>query len=214
MTDAGSREPRLRPVKRPNDMFEGHWGGEDPAVHTRIAHESAAALLARVRAQSDPEIVARLAQFADEQGIDAIAELWANSSPKSLPGALWRVYALRGLIVQQGEATALAFERGRGLSRGIDPVVAGAAQPAGPEEVRTVADEILQGVFHGDFAGALDRAAAFARVCSVGDVDLAHDAEPHDSGRAQALTTRAARLATMAGELTAAAALWRAGSLD
>lgn len=204
----------MRPVKRPNTTFDVQVGGDDPAVLSRIAHESAAALLARVREHPDPQIVERLGRFADDQGIDAIAELWANASARSLPGALWRVYVLRALIVQQGEMTSLAFERGRGLSVGIDPVLAGSAVPAGPDEIATVADEILQGVFRGDFADALERAAAFARVCGLGSVDLAHDADSTEPERARELTLRAARLDALARELVASAKLWRSNSLD
>ncbi|MFM6974307.1 MAG: DNA-directed RNA polymerase subunit beta [Agromyces sp.] len=214
MSDSSGLAGQFRPVKRPNEVFEHYWGGDDPAVSSRIAHESAAALLARVRDNADPAVVTRLAEFADEQGTDAIAELWAQSSPRSLPGALWRVYVIRAFIVQQAEPTALAFERGRAVSPGIDPVVAGSALPAGPDEIRTVADEILHGVFQGDFAGALERAAAFARVCSAGYVDFAHDSDADSAERARSFTVRAARLATIAEELTSCARLWRAGSLD
>lgn len=216
--DASARQPGesapLRPVKRPSGTFDSFEGGDDPAVHTRIAHDSAHALLNRVRQAGDPELVARVTEFADEHGIDTVAELWAHAAAKSLPGALWRVYVLRSLIVQQPESTAFAYDRGHQLSAGIDPVVAGAATPTGPDEIRAVADQILHGVFAGDFGVALDRAAAFARVTSVGCVDLAHDADPSEPQRASELTARASRLALIAEELTACARLWRTNSLD
>ena len=201
-------------MKRPASAFDALEGSDDPAVINRIAHDSAGALLHRVRASGDAELVARVSAFADEVGIDTVAELWAHAGARSLPGALWRVYLLRSLIVQQAEAVALAFERGRAASRGIDPVVAGAAAPAGPEEVRELAEAILHGVFAGDFAGALERAAAFARLCSLGSVDLAHDADATEPQRAHELTTRAARLAVIAEDLVASARLWRLDSLD
>lgn len=204
----------MRPVKRPSGAFDAHVGGEDPALLTRMAHDSATALLARVRASDDPELVARVAEYADEQGIETIAELWAHAAPRSLPGALWRVYLLRSLIVQSAEETALAYERGRLQLQGIDPVVAGAAVPAGPAEIRVMADEMLRGVFSGDFAVALDRSAACARVCAAGCLDLAEDADRTDTERASVLTTRAARLSSIAEELASCARLWRAGSLD
>ena len=204
----------LRPVKRPSSNFDSYEGGDDPAVHTRIAHDSAHALLARVREADDLELLDKVTAFADDHGIDTVAELWSRAAAKSLPGALWRVYVLRSLIVQQPEQTALAYERGRQLSQGIDPVVAGAATPTGPDETRAVADQILHGVFAGDFAVALDRASAFARVCSLGCVDLAHDAEAIEPERARELTARASRLAQIAEELVACARLWRSNSLD
>lgn len=205
---------RMRPVKRPSTAFDTAFGGGDPAVQTRIAHDSAHALLSRVRQSDDLALLDTLTAFADEHGIDTLAELWAAASPRSLPGALWRIHLLRALIVQQSEPTALAYERGCSQHQGIDPVIVGAASPTGPAEIREVADQILHGVFVGDFAVALERAAAFARVASVGCVDLAHDADRTEPERASELTARAARLATIAEELSACARLWRAGSLD
>lgn len=214
MSDFGAADGRIRPVKRPASAFDSLEGSDDPAVISRIAHDSAAALLHRVRSSGDAELVARVTAFADEAGIDTIAELWAHAAARSLPGALWRVYLLRSLIVQQAESVAFAFERGRVQSAGIDPVVAGAAVPAGPEEVRDLAEQILHGVFAGDFAGALERAAAFARICSLGSVDFAHDADATEPHRAREFTARAARLAGIAEDLVASARLWRRDSLD
>ncbi|MFM6975017.1 MAG: DNA-directed RNA polymerase subunit beta, partial [Agromyces sp.] len=73
---------------------------------------------------------------------------------------------------------------------------------------------ILHGIFAGDFAGALDRAAAFARVCSAGNIDEAHDADATEPERARELTARASRLTQMSTELLACARMWRAGALD
>ena len=121
-------------------MFDGYLGAEDPAQLSRVAHDTAAAILARVRADPDPEVVARLVTYTDEHGVDAIAELWSHASARSLPGALWRVYLLRTLIRQDPVGLSLAFQRGTEVSRTIDQVVAGAAIPAGPDEVRDLAD--------------------------------------------------------------------------
>lgn len=198
-------------------MLEGFLGADDPAQQSRIAHDTAAAILSRVRADPDPEVVERLVTYTDEHGIDAIAELWSHASAKSLPGALWRVYLVRTLIVQDPAALSHAFQRGTEVSRTIDQVVAGAAIPTGPEEVRELADRILHGIFTGDFAGALDRAAAFARVASAGFTSLADDADAADAvhpDRPASLTTRALRLTQLADELTSCAKLWRRDALD
>ena len=133
-------------------MFEGYLGADDPAQVSRVAHDTAAAVLSRVRADPDPEVVARLVSYTDEHGIDAIAELWSKASAKSLPGALWRLYLLRTMIRQDAAGVSLAFQRGAEQSHTIDQVVAGAPTPAGPAEVRELADVILRGVFSGDFA--------------------------------------------------------------
>jgi len=198
-------------------MFEGFLGAEDPAHLSRVAHDTAAAVLARVRADPDPEVVARLVTYTDEHGIDAIAELWSQASPKSLPGALWRIYLLRTLIRQDAAGTSLAYQRGTEVSRTIDQVVAGAPVPAGPAEVQQLADAVLRGVFTGDFAVALERAAAFCRVTSAGFASLADDADATDAvhpGRSERLTRRALRLDSLADEFASCARLWRRDSLD
>jgi hypothetical protein len=203
-----------KPTLFTSGMFEAFLGGEDPAQISRVAHETAQALLARVRENPEPEVVDRLVAFTDAHGIDAIAELWSRSPAKSLPGALWRIYLLRLLIRQDAEGTAYLYQRGTEVLRSIDAVVAGAPSPAGPAEITELADRILRGLFEGDFAGALDRAAAFCRVAASGAASVADDREVLDPQRATELTTRALRFTRTAEELTACARLWRSGSLD
>ncbi|WP_394552859.1 DNA-directed RNA polymerase subunit beta [Agromyces sp. MMS24-JH15] len=206
-----------RPTRFRPGAFDAFQGGDDPAQLSRTAHDTAAALLARVRANPDPEILARLVAYTDEHGIDAIAELWSHASPKSLPGALWRIYLLRALIAQDPEGVALAYRRGADASTTIDPVVAGAVTPTGPDEVRELADRILHGLFAGDFAVALERAAAFCRVAATGTAELADDADATDRihpDRPAELTRRALRLTELADDLRACARLWRHDSLD
>jgi hypothetical protein len=203
-----------KPTLFPSGMFEAFLGGDDPAQISRVAHETAHALLARVRSEPDPEVVDRLVAFTDEHGIDALAELWSRSSPKSLPGALWRIYLLRLLIRQDAQGTALFYQRGVDVLSSIDPVVVGAPAAAGPGEVTELADRILRGVFEGDFAVALERAAAFCRVMVAGCVSIADDREKMDPERASELTKRALRLTRTAEELAACARQWRSDSLE
>jgi len=194
--------------------FEAFQGGEDPAAVMRVAHQTAHALMSRARASDDPDIVERLVNYTDDHGIDALAELWARSSPHSLPGALWRLYLIRVLIRQDPEGIALLFQRGTEVLSTIDPIVAGAPLPAGPQEVTDLADRILRGVFDGDFAIALERAAAFCRVTAAGALSVADDQDAASPERATELTTRAQRLVTTADELMACARMSRAHTLD
>lgn len=203
-----------KPTKFSGSKFESMLGADDPAQISRVAHETAGALLSRVRDDPQPEVVERLVAFTDENGIDAIAELWSRASPHSLPGALWSLYLLRTLTRQDAEQSSYLYQRGTEVATSIDPVVAGAPIPTGPAEITALADEILRGVFTGDFAVALERAAAFCRLTALGATSLADDVELVTPSRASALTTKALRLSHMAGELTACAALWRSGSLD
>lgn len=202
-----------RPALFAGHEFSAFQGAADPAVVTQLAHESARDLLSRVRTAGD-DARERAVRFADDNGIDALAELWSHASPHSLPGALWRVYLLRDVIRQQPEHIAVAFERGVHVSPTADAYVAGAPVPTGPHEVGEMADLILHGVFAGDLSDALDRAAAFCRLTSLGDVSLVADIEEHDAEGAVRLTAQAARLGTMAEELTRCARLWRDDSLD
>lgn len=202
-----------KPVRRPAELFDRLFAADDPAEVSRVAHSTAQALLSRVRADPTVDVVERLVAFTDDHGIDDIAELWSRSPARSLPGALWRLYLLQLMIHDDAATAALLFERGRVEMATVDPVVVGAPAPAGPEELVRLIDTILRGLFEGDFAVALDRAAAFCRVQATGATHLADDYENTESERATALTTRALRLSTYADDLTAAAALWRRDAL-
>jgi hypothetical protein len=203
-----------RPVQFTDAEFAAIQGGEDPAVVNRVAHETANALLHRVRQDPDPAVVERLVTYTDVHGIDAIAELWARVGAHTLPGALWRIYLVRTVIRQDPAEIAYLFERGTHTVGTIDQAVAGAEEPTGPAEILTLSDRILHGLYTGDFAVALERGAAFARLAAAGATSVADDSDATADYRAAALTTRAYRLAELAEDLSAAAALWRRDSLD
>lgn len=178
-----------------------------------MAHATASALLERARADETGVSAERMIALAAEQGIDDIAELWANAPARSLPGALWRLYLLQLSIRDDAELTALLYERGRVELQTADAVIAGAPAPATPEELMALVDTILRGVFRGDFAVALDRAASYCRVQAAGAVHLAGDYEATEPERARDLTRRALRLSGYGDDLTASATAWRRGSL-
>ncbi|WP_368497225.1 DNA-directed RNA polymerase subunit beta [Herbiconiux sp. A18JL235] len=203
-----------RPALFDGSAFEAFQGGEDPATINRVAHETAGALLSRVRDDPQPEVIERLLAYTDDHGIDAVAELWARASAHSLPGSLWRIYLLRVLIRQDAEMASYFFERGTEVTAGIDPVVAGAESPTGPKEITELADQILRGLFTGDFAIALERAAAFCRIMAQGCASIADDAEIGAPETASTLTTRALRFETIGDDLSSSAALWRHDGLD
>jgi hypothetical protein len=203
-----------RPTRFPGERFEAYQGGEDPAEILRVAHDSAHALIDRGRATDDSAIVDRLVAFTDQHGVDSLAELWARTSPTSLPGALWRIYLIRAVVRQDATGTSTLFQRGTEVLGTIDAAVAGAVIPTGPAEILALADEILRGVYRGDFGVALDRAAAFCRVMGAGATSIADDQEVLNPERASELTTRALRLSTTAQELTSCGRLWRSGSLE
>ncbi|MFC7432430.1 MULTISPECIES: DNA-directed RNA polymerase subunit beta [unclassified Agrococcus] len=202
-----------RPARYASRWFEQFVGDMDPVARVQLAHETAAALLARVRSDADPDVVRRLLSLAADDGIDSVAELWADARPHSLPGALWRIHLLRTVVAQQPVDVAAHFTAGAARLDTADPVVAGAPTPTGPEEIASLADEILRGVFAGDLALALDRAAAFCRVASAGALVEADARDAYDAEGASRLTVRASRLATLGVDLAASAALQRRDQL-
>lgn len=202
-----------RPVRRPAASFDNLAGSTGAAEKSRIAHATASALIARARADESGESTERLIAFTADHGIDEIAELWSAAPAVSLPGALWRLYLLQLAIHNDPQTVALLYERGRIELATADTVVAGAPAPASPEELVALIDEILRGAFRGDFAIALERAAAFCRVHASGATHVADDYETTEPERASELTTRALRLSSYAKDLTACANAWRAGIL-
>ncbi|GAA1465366.1 DNA-directed RNA polymerase subunit beta [Microbacterium thalassium] len=208
----GSRDFH-KPVRRPAELFDRLFAADDPAEVSRVAHSTAQALLSRVRAEPDARVIERLVAFTDRHGIDDIAELWSRSPAKTLPGALWRLYLLQLMIHHDPGTAALLYQRGRVELRSPDDLVAGAPTPAGPDELVALIDAIMRGVFDGDFAVALDRAASFCRVQASGATHLADDYERTEPDRASDLTTRALRLTDYASDLAACAALWRRDAL-
>lgn len=203
-----------RPVRLPSSAFDVYTGAPDPAETSRAAHETAAALLHRARGTSDPQVVSRLVRYADEYGIDDLAELWSAASAVSLPGALWRLYLIRQLTTKDAETTAYCFRRGVEVDRSISRVVAGAVTPTGPVEIVQLCDTILRGAFTGDAGVALERAAAFCRIMSQGAVALAESSDSTGEQESDAWIRRAARYLELAGDLHAAALRWSDDLLD
>jgi len=203
-----------RPIRRPSASFDNLVGSSDSAETARVAHATASALLTRAREDETGESAERLIAFTSQHGIDDIAELWATAPAISLPGALWRLYLLQLAIHSDPQTCALLYERGRVELPSVDAVVAGAPVPASPEELVALIDEILRGVFQGDFAVALERAVAFCRVQVSGATHVADDYEATEPERATELTARARRLHVFANDLSASAALWRVDGLN
>ncbi|MBQ1443353.1 MAG: hypothetical protein IIZ13_05810 [Renibacterium sp.] len=202
-----------KPVPMAPIDFAAFAGGADPARVSEAAHLAAHALVNHGRASDDPEITARLVSLADQQGLEVIAELWAESPARSLPGALWRLYALRAATQRDPERIAVYFQQGKDTAQ-VSHVVAGVAEPPGAEELKTMTDAILSGAFDGEFDVALERTAAFCRVIALGQSRVADDREFSNEEHASKLTHSAQRLVKTAEDLEHAAGAWRRGELD
>jgi hypothetical protein len=179
-----------------SDFFAQIVGGEDPA-RVREAADRAANLLVRgARTADDPEIAERVLHLAETEGIETIAELWSGSPADSLAGCLWRLFVLRSWVYADPVAVAREFDAGRRTAQ-VAGVVAGVADPPGPDELRTMVDEVLRGIAVSDFADVLFRAAAFARVVATGRATLEESTERH-------ATESVARMLLLAEQLEAA----------
>jgi hypothetical protein len=205
------RRPR-RPTLLGKAALESLDGPPDPAKLVEAAHATASLLVESGRATQDAAARARLVRLVDEVGLDTIAEMWSQRPARSLPGALWRLYALREWVRTEAVEAAFDFSAGR-LAVPVQDVIAGAADPLSPDALRELLDEVLHGVFAGDLAVALERAGAFCRVVVAGRVRRADDLEPGDPLAAAALTRSSASLHDTAADLEAAASLWRTHDL-
>ncbi|CAI9415744.1 hypothetical protein HIDPHFAB_02601 [Nocardioides sp. T2.26MG-1] len=152
-------------------FFEALVGGTDPALVSEAADRAATLLVRGARASDDAAVADRLLHLADTEGIETIAEVWSGAPADSLAGCLWRLYLLRSWVYAEPVAVSREFEAGR-RSAQVARVVAGVADPPGPEQLKAMVDQVLRGIAAGDFADVLLRAAAFARVVATGRASL------------------------------------------
>lgn len=180
----------------------------DPVEMAEAAHRTAAVIVGRGRDNDDPAVADRLVGLVDELGLGTVAELWSHRPARSLPGALWRLYALHEWVRRQPVEVGRAFSAGSAHAD-VYRVIAGVAEPPSPQDLAELTRRILQGVFHGDLAVALERAAAFCHVMSVGLTDPGADASEVCGDRVR----QAARMQCTAADLQACAGAWRRGDL-
>lgn len=208
-----------RPAVVPPAWLDDLVSGPDPMEVAEAAHRTAAVVVGRGRANEDPEVRARLIGLVEELGLATVAGLWADRPARTLPGALWRLYLLNEWVARQGDEVGRAYMAGA-VHAEVYRVIAGVVEPPQPEDLRWLTGIILAGVFEGDLAIALERAAAFCHVMAVGlgGTDaVTPPEEPADGVMDDHTATqarRAARLQVTAQDLQAAARLWRAGELS
>lgn len=238
----GSSPRPSRPGQLAPALLEQMAGGRDPGAINEMAHSSAAALLDRVRHSEDPMVVERVLTVVEREGVDDIAELWSSSPADSLPGVLWRLYMLRTWMRAHRDAIARLWRVGEPVATSAS-AIAGVDQAPTEDDIARLADSILSGAFTGDFAVAMERAAAFTDVVALGlRIEAKHlagqatmlagdtarsgkedsannrnDRNDHAksrAGQAARLMHTAANLFVTAKDFHHAATLWRRGKLE
>jgi hypothetical protein len=172
-------------------------GGASPEARAEVAAATAAVVVQAGRTPGDGD---RFVALADQVGLETLAALWRDADPVSLPGALWALYVLRQWCHTAGAEVTRLWRAGEHLAP-AEAAVAGVGDFADVAAVERVADAVLAGVYQGDLAVALERAAAFFRVVAAGRRELGED------------DVLAQRNDRAAAALSAAAGHWRAGTL-
>ncbi|WP_101523627.1 hypothetical protein [Nocardioides houyundeii] len=182
-----------RPMAPGDKFFDEIESGGDPALLREAADRAAVLMVRGARASGDDAVAERVVHLAETEGLEVLAELWSGSPADSLAGALWRLYLLRSWVYADPERAAVEFEAGRRAAP-VARVVAGVADPPGPEQLRAMVDAVLRGIVQADFADVLHRAAAFAHVVAVGRATR-HDEDGRVRGASHEDTVRMLGLA-------------------
>lgn len=191
ITSSGGGRPHHRPLTPGSGFFEAVETGVDPEQVREAADRAATMLVRGARLEADEAVAERVLHLADTEGLETLAELWSGSPAESLAGALWRLYVLRAWVHRDPAGAAREFEAGKSRAQ-VAHVVAGVADPPGPDELRAMIDDVLRGIAAGDFADVLWRAAAFARVIATGRAAL-HTGPIDESARMLSLAEQLER---------------------
>lgn len=211
-----------RPAQIDPAMLAQIEGGADPQIINEISHTSAAVLLNRVHKTQSQEIVERVLNLVENEGIDVIADLWSSCEAESLPGMLYRLYLLRMSLRTQRESYAEYWHIGEPETTSASAITGIDETPTG-EDIARLADSILSGAFTGDFAIALHRASAFTSIISRGmhkyAEKLSNNTKNYQSSNKNTqkiakILHISANLHTLSCNFKNGAALWKAGKLD
>lgn len=157
------------------------------------------------------------------QGVDEVAELWADSPAGTLPGTLWRLFLLREWLRRDLDLVSRRYATVVDLSRQAEDAperarlrtaLAGARRAPAPEQVREQSDTVLRGQAQGvrALAPVCLLAAGFLRALAAGSQDTWIDDDTDDL--ADHVTRRDSALLRTAQELADAARRAQAGTLS
>jgi len=214
-----------RPARLDPEAAESIEGGVDTAVASELAHRAAQALVGGFpTAPDDPITREGVIAVVAGQGIDDVAELWADSPATTLPGALWRLFLVREWIrrdpalVERRYATVVDLtgpDDDGALASRLDAALAQGRPAIAPEELRQRLDSALAGALEGSvpaLAPLLATTSSFLGALAAGSAPqwIDDDADP----LADRVTRRDSALLATADELADAAARAQAGLLD
>ncbi|WP_128773542.1 hypothetical protein [Actinomyces oricola] len=213
-----------RPARLDPEVAEQIEGSEDTAVSSELAHHAAQALIGGFPGISDDGPITRAGVVAavETQGVDDVAELWADSPATTLPGTLWRLFLLREWIRRDPQLVARRYATVIDLSGADAEAIARfeAARAAGrrapaPEELHARLDTVLAGRLEGSavaLAPVLIACADFLRALARGSNSVWIEDDTDEL--ANRVTLRDSALAATADELTESAKRAAAGLLD
>ena len=214
-----------RPARLDPEAAESIEGGVDTAVASELAHRAAQALVGGFpTAPDDPITREGVIAVVAGQGIDDVAELWADSPATTLPGALWRLFLVREwlrrdpALVERRYATVVDLtgpDDDGALASRLDAALAQGRPAIAPEELRQRLDSALAGALEGSvpaLAPLLATTSSFLGALAAGSAPqwIDDDADP----LADRVTRRDSALLATADELADAAARAQAGLLD
>ncbi|QKD79098.1 MULTISPECIES: hypothetical protein [Actinomyces] len=214
-----------RPARLDPEVAESIEGGADTAVTSELAHRAAQALVGGFpTAPDDPITREAVIAVVAGQGVDDVAELWADSPATTLPGALWRLFLVRewirrdAALVERRYATVVDLtgaDDDGALAARLDAALAEGRPVISPEALRARLDAALSGALEGSvpaLAPLLSTTSGFLTALAWGSVPewIDDDADP----LADRVTRRDSALLATADELSDAAVKARAGLLD
>ncbi|MBW3068442.1 hypothetical protein CWT12_01645 [Actinomyces sp. 432] len=223
-----------RPARLDPEAAENIEGGTDTAVASELAHRAAQALIGGFP-EDAPETDASVERITRSgvvtavasHGVDAVAELWADSPATTLPGTLWRLFLVREWIRRDPELVerryvtvvdlaAIANEPEAAAARlRLDAALEDARRVPSAEQVRAAIDAVLAGRAEDSVPGlvpVLSGTADFLRALAAGSDSTWIDDDADEL--AHPVTRRDSALLATAEELTEAARRAGAGLLD
>ncbi|RAX18942.1 MULTISPECIES: hypothetical protein [unclassified Actinomyces] len=223
-----------RPARLDPEAAENIEGSDDPAVASELAHRAAQALIGGFpedapETDASVELITRAGVVAAVagHGVDAVAELWADSPATTLPGTLWRLFLVREWIRRDPELverryatvvdlTAITSEAAAAAARvRLDAALVDARPAPAPEDVRAALDDVLAGGLAGSVPALvpiLTATSGFLRALAAGSSPVWIDDDADEL--AHRVTRRESALLATADELAEAARRADVGLLD